>query len=133
MAPETKVNPHVDKGKVSSVIKIAGQGHLAETFLTAGKSFDEALGKGIIRDEEQANALSLVFSWMMRHGIDESILTTWLKTRPAIGGYNRSAAIMDDTQTFTPSGLGMKDTKEHEKAIKELRDEKYRRRDDDRD
>jgi hypothetical protein len=124
---DTKQAYHVDKGKTdSSVLKIAGQGHLAEEFLKAAKDFETALGKCVFRDEAQKNAVCIYKAHLEMFDMVTEIedLVNWLNGTCAIGGLNRSAAIMDDTGIYTPAGLGIKGGKDNEKAIKELREER---------
>lgn len=122
-----KVTPqHVDKGTLANVVKIVGQGKLALEFITAAKNFTEALARGIFRDEAQKNAVIIYNSHLKMFDMLDELddLTNFLVGTCSIGGYNRSASIMDDTGIYTPAGLGIKDSKEHEKAIKELREER---------
>jgi hypothetical protein len=125
---EVKAQAHVSKPSLTGVLKIAGQGRLAEQFITAGKEFHDSMARCVFRDEAQKNAVVIYKSHldMFEMTDEESDLVNWLNGTTAVGGYNRSAAIMDDTGQFTPSGLGIKDTKEHEKAIKELREDRMK-------
>lgn len=119
---------HVDKGSVSGVVKIVGQGRLAEKFIEAVKTFKEALAKARLRDEYQKNSIVIYFAHldMFEMKEEQEDLINHLIGTCSIGGFNISAAIMDDTGIYTPAGLGIKDSKEHEKAIKELREERNR-------
>lgn len=126
MAEQPKA--YVSKGARSSVVKIAGQGHLAEEFIQPPKNFKDALARAVIRDDAHNAAMNIYYSHLAMFDMetekeDEINLLTGTCS---IGGLNRSAAIMDDTQIYTPAGLGIKDSKEHEKAIKELREERNR-------
>jgi len=127
MAVETKPPQyHVDKGSVSGVVKIVGQSRLAEKFIEAVKTFKEALAKARLRDEYQKNSIVIYYAHleMFDMKIEQEDLINHLIGTCSIGGLNISAAIMDDTGIYTPAGLGIKDSKEHEEAIKELREER---------
>ncbi len=128
MADNTKGTPHVDKGNVTGVVKIAGQSRLAQEFITAAKTFKDALARAILRDEYQKNSIVIYKAHleMFKMTTELEDLVDHLVGTCSIGGLNRSASIMDDTGIYTPAGLGIKDTKEHEKAIKELREERNR-------
>ena len=129
---ENKGTPHVDKGTKANVLNIAGQSQLPEEFIKIGKEFDDALGKAVLRDEEQRNSLVLTKAWLLRHGLIEEveILTNWLASGPAIGGFNRSLAAMAYTGIYTPEGAGLKTSKESQKAMQELRQEKQKAKED---
>lgn len=114
------------RGSVEGVIKIAQPGQLAQEFITASKSFDEALARTTIRDEQQRNDIICYKAQLDLFEMTEEInqLTSWLTGAASIGGYNRSIAAMVGTGIYVPEGAGIKLSKENQKALMELQKER---------
>ncbi len=110
------------KGSIEGVIKIEGQGQLPQEFITIGKGFGEALGRCVLRDDNQRNAVILYKAQLEMFGLGEEIddLINWLNASAAVGGFNRSLAAMTYTGIYVPEGAGIKLSKENQKAIMEL-------------
>lgn len=111
-----------NSSKDGGVIKIISQSQLPQEFITIGKSFEEALGRCVIRDEEQKNNIIIYKAQLqmfeMRPEIED--LTNWLNASAAVGGFNRSLAAMTYTNLFMPEGAGIKISKENQKALMEM-------------
>lgn len=118
-------NPHVHidpGGSRDGVIKIVGQTQLPIEFLTIGKNFEEALGRCVMRDDNQRNAVNFYKAQLDLFGMWDEIqdLTNWLNSSAAVGGFNRSLAAMTHTGTIISEGLGVKVSKESRKALEEI-------------
>ena len=106
------------------VVKIVQQGQLPQEFITIGKSFEEALGRCVIRDEAQKNAIIIYKAQLemfdMRNEIQD--LTNWLNASCAVGGFNRSLAAMTHDMVYVVEGTGanIKINKESQKALMEI-------------
>jgi hypothetical protein len=123
MTTETKVQRKMPRQSgIEGVIHIAQPGQLANEFITSSKSFDEALAKCPIRDEQLRNAIICYKAQldMFEMTIEIGQLTSWLTGSSAVGGFNRSIAAMVGTGVYIPEGAGIKLTKESEKALMEL-------------
>jgi PHD/YefM family antitoxin component YafN of YafNO toxin-antitoxin module len=109
-------------GDVAGVIHIAQPGQLAQEFITVGKSFEEALGRCVIRDDDQKNAIIIYKAQLEMFSMIEEIkdLTNWLNAASAVGGFNRSLSAMVGTNIFVAEGAGIKLSKENQKALMEL-------------
>ncbi len=111
-----------EKGSVQGVIKIEEHGGLAKEFITIGRSFEEALGRCTLRDDEQKNAIIIYKAQLEIFEMDDEIqdLTNLLNASAAVGGYNRSLASMTETRIYVPEGAGIKMDKGTQKALMEL-------------
>jgi len=114
------------RGSIDGVVKIVGQSHLAQEFITIGLSFEEALGRCVLRDDDQKNCVIVYKAQLEMFDMWTEIqdLTNWLNASAAVGGFNRSLAAMTETQVFVAEGAGIKIPKESQKALLEL--QKYR-------
>ncbi len=110
------------EGSYEGVIKIEGTGQLPKEFLTVGRDFEDALGRAVIRDDNQRNAIILYKAQLELFDMWEEIkdLTSWLNASAAVGGFNRSLAAMTYTGIYVPEGAGIKLSKENQKALMEL-------------
>lgn len=110
------------KGREAGVIKIEDQGGLAKEFITIGRSFEEALGRCTIRDEEQKNAIIIYKAQLDIFDMDEEVqdLTNWLNASAAVGGFNRSLASMTETRIYVPEGAGIHMDKGTQKTLIEM-------------
>ena len=111
-----------EKGSLSGVVKIVGQTQLPQEFITIGKNFEEALGRCVLRDDEQKNAVIVYKAQLEMFGMWDEIddLTNWLNASAAVGGYNRSLAAMTHTMIFSPEGAGIKINKDSQRALLEM-------------
>lgn len=111
-----------EQGNVEGVIRIEGQGSLAKEFITVGRTFEEALGRCVIRDDHQRNALIVYKAQLELFGMEEEIsdLTNWLNASSAVGGYNRSLTAMTDIGIFMAEGAGLPLDKDSKKALLEM-------------
>ena len=111
-----------NKSNVSSVVKFVGQTQLPQEFITIGKSFEEALGRCTIRDDEQKNAIIIYKAQLEMFEMWEEIqdLTNLLNAASAVGGFNKSLAAMTHTGIYVPEGAGIKLSKDNQKALMEL-------------
>lgn len=112
------------------VLKIVKSGELAQEFITVGKSFEEALGRCTLRDDEQRNAIIIYKAQLELFDMEEEIkdLTNWLNAGAAVGGFNRSLAAMVGTGIYYPVGAGIKVNKEDQKALMEIQKQREYRR-----
>lgn len=110
------------KDGIGGVVKIVGQSQLPQEFITIGKSFEEALGRCVIRDERLKNAIILYKAQLELFDMDDEIqdLTNLLNAGAAVGGFNRSLAAMAHTMIYVPEGAGVKVSKETQKALTEI-------------
>lgn len=110
------------KSNIAGVIHIAQPGQIAQEFITAGKSFEEALGRCTIRDDEQKNAIIIYKAQLSLFLMTDEImdLTNLLNAASAVGGFNKSLAAMVATGIYVPEGAGIKLSKENQKALMEL-------------
>ena len=115
-----------ERGSVAGVVRIVGQTQLPQEFITVGRDFDAALGRTALRDDNQLNAVVLYKAKLEMFGMLDEIkdLTSWLNGRPAIGGFNRSQAIMAHTGIYVPEGAGIKVSKETQKALSQINRER---------
>ena len=127
MLTETSTEPEGQKKRlpkrdIAGVIHIAQPGQLAQEFITAGKSFEEALGRCTIRDDEQKNAIIIYKAQLTMFLMVDEItdLTNLLNAASAVGGFNKSLAAMVGTGIYVPEGAGIKLSKENQKALIEL-------------
>lgn len=109
-------------GSIDGVIKIEGQSQLPQEFITIGRSFDEALGRCVLRDDDQRNSVILYKAQLEMFKMFGEIkdLTSWLNASAAVGGFNRSLAAMTYTGIYVPEGAGIKMNKESQKALIEM-------------
>ena len=124
------------KGDIAGVIHIAQPGQLAQEFITVGKSFEEALGRCVIRDDEQKNAIIIYKAQLEMFDMITEIadLTSWLNAASAVGGFNRSLSAMVGTNIFVAEGAGIKLSKENQKALMEMQKQRAMgRREDDQE
>ena len=121
----------IPRGSVDGVLKIVKSGDLAQEFITVGKSFEEALGRCSIRDDEQRNAIIIYKAQLDLFGMNNEVqdLTNWVNAGSAVGGFNRSLAAMVGTGIYYPVGAGIKVGKEDQKALMEIQKQKDSRRD----
>ena len=123
------------KGSVAGVVRIVGQTQLPQEFITIGKEFEEALGRCVLRDDDQRNAIIIykaqleMFSML----IEIQDLTNWLNASAAVGGFNRSLAAMTYTGIYVPEGAGIKVSKENQKALMEMQKQRSMAKGRDRD
>ena len=127
-----------NKTNVSSVVKFVGQTQLPQEFITIGKSFEEALGRCTIRDDEQKNAIIIYKAQLEMFEMWNEIqdLTNFLNASSAVGGYNKSLAAMTHTGIYVPEGAGIKLSKQNQKALADIqknREERHSRRNGDND
>ena len=111
-----------DRGSLSGVVKIVGQTQLPQEFITIGKNFEEALGRCVLRDDAQKNAVIVYKAQLEMFDMWDEIddLTNWLNASAAVGGYNRSLAAMTHTMIYTPEGAGIKLSKDANKTLLEM-------------
>lgn len=126
---QTKTNPQQQgqkRGDVAGVVKIVGQSQLPQEFITIGKNFEEALGRCVLRDDEQKNAVIVYKAQLEMFEMWDEIqdLTNWLNASAAVGGFNRSLAAMTYTGIYVPEGAGIRFSKENQKVLKELQKER---------
>jgi len=119
-------------GSVEGIIEIEGQSNLAKEFITIGQSFEEALGRCVLRDDEQKNAIVIYKAQLEMFGMWDEIddLTNFLNASAAVGGFNRSLAAMTETGIYVADGAGIKLGKESQKALMELQKYKAMQRQD---
>lgn len=119
--PKNKEFKH-ERGDVAGVVRIVGHAQLPQEFITIGKNFEEALGRCVLRDDEQKNAIIIYKAQLEMFGLLNEIqdLTNWLNASAAVGGYNRSLAAMSHTGIYVPEGAGIKISKENQKALMEM-------------
>jgi len=120
----------IPKSSVDGVLKIVKSGELAQEFITVGKSFEEALGRCSIRDDEQRNAIIIYKAQLdLFEMVDEvEDLTNWVNAGSAVGGFNRSLAAMVGTGIYFPVCAGIKVGKEDQKALMEIQKQRESRR-----
>jgi len=121
----------IPRSSVDGVLKIVKSGDLAQEFITVGKSFEEALGRCSIRDDEQRNAIIIYKAQLDLFGMNNEVqdLTNWVNAGSAVGGFNRSLAAMVGTGIYYPVGAGIKVGKEDQKALMEIQKQRDSRRD----
>ncbi len=109
-------------GSVEGIIEIESQSQLPQEFITIGQSFEEALGRCVLRDDDQKNCVIIYKAQLEMFDMWEEIqdLTNWLNASAAVGGFNRSLAAMTHTGIIVSEGLGIKISKESQKALAEL-------------
>lgn len=107
------------KEHTSTVVKIAGMGGLSTEFITAGATLDEAIGRGVVRDDLQKNAIYLYIAQLDMFHMDpeKEHLRHWLNLSAAVKGFNRSLASMTDVKIYTPEGAGIPMSKNTEKLL----------------
>ncbi len=110
------------RGDLAGVVKVVGSSQLPQEFITIGKSFEEALGRCVLRDDAQKNAVIIYKAQLEMFGMWDEIqdLTNWLNASAAVGGFNRSLAAMTYTHIYVPEGAGIKVSKENQKALMEM-------------
>lgn len=94
---------HKEK-KLKGVVQSLGRASLPREFITIGEDFDAALGRCILRDDVQKNAVSIYKSQLEMFGLWEEIaqLTSWLNSSPAVGGINREQALEGHVGIYVP-------------------------------
>ena len=107
------------KGSESGVIKVVGSTQLPQEFITIGKTFEEALGRAVLRDDKQKNAVILYKAQLEMFDLEDEIqdLTNWLNASAAVGGYNRLQAIMAHVGIVIPEAAGVKLSKQGSKEF----------------
>ncbi len=111
------------KGSVKGVVSdILTNKNLPNEFITIGKSFEDALGRCVLRDDNQKNAVVIYAAQLAMFEMWDEIddLTNWLNASAAVGGFNRSLAAMTYTGIFVSEGAGIKFSKENQKALIEM-------------
>ena len=111
-----------ERGSIPGVVQFAGQNQLPQEFITIGKNFEEALGRCVLRDDIQKNAVVIYKAQlgMFNMFLEIGDLTNWLNASAAVGGYNRSLAAMTHTGIYVPEGAGIKMSKETQKTLLEM-------------
>ena len=109
----------VSRGGIEGVVKIVGSSPLAKEFIEVGKSFEEALGRCVIIDQNQQNLIILYKAQLDMFELWDEVrdLTNWLNASIAVGGFNRSLAAMVATNIYVPEGAGIKLSKESVKVL----------------
>lgn len=125
-APE-KSGQKVDRSRFNGgVVKIVGQTQLPQEFITIGRSFEDALGRCTLRDDQQRNDVIIYkaqLEMFNKHNeLEKEIedLTSFLNASAAVGGFNRSLAAMTHTGIYVPEGAGIKVSKENQRALMEM-------------
>ena len=110
------------QGSYEGVVKLLGKSQLPQEFITVGRSFDDALGRCVLRDDNQRNAVILYKAQLELFEMWDEIgdLISWLNASAAVGGFNRSLAAMTYTGIYVPEGAGIKLHKDNQKALMEL-------------
>jgi hypothetical protein len=111
------------RGSLEGVVHdVIGIKNLPQEFITIGKNFDEALGRCVLRDDEQRNAVIIYKAQLEMFEMFDEIqhLTNWLNASAAVGGFNRSQAIMAHARVYLPEGAGVKVDKNTQKALMEM-------------
>ena len=127
-----KKNGKRDFSSVSGVVQFVGQSQFEQELLAVGKDFDEALGRCVIRDEWQRNAIILYKAQLDMFGMATEIrdLTSFLNASAAIGGhYNRELATMAHVGIYVPPLSNPKERK----AFMEYQQMRSKSKDMDRD
>ena len=111
-----------ERGDVDGVIKIERQSQLPQEFITVGRTFEEALGRAVLRDDKQKNDVILYAAQLRMFEMWDELddLTAWLNASAAVGGFNRSLAAMTYTGIFVAEGAGIKMDKETTKSLMEI-------------
>jgi len=119
-----------DKGSAEGIIKLESTSQLPQEFIKVGKDFEEALGRCVLRDDNQKTDIILYKAQLDLFNMTDEVknLTAWLNASPAVGGFNRSLAAMTYTGIYVPEGAGVKMSKESHKLIMEAQQAKERAR-----
>ena len=129
----TNPKPNFDnkRGSIEGVIAIEGQGQLPQEFITIGNSFDEALGRCVLRDDDQKNAVIIYKAQLELFEMNDEIdhLTAWLNASAAVGGINRKQAGMTYTGIWVPDDLN----KNAAKQLKEYNEYRANMRQDEKE
>ena len=114
-------------GTVGGIYDTEGQTLLPHEFITGGKTFDEALGKCIFRDEAQKNAVIMWKAKLEEFHNEAGIqmIIDLLNGSRGVGGINNSLASMAHTMIYLPEGAGIKVGKNAEKInLERLREQR---------
>jgi len=92
---------------------------LAKEFITVGKTLEESMGRTVFIDDRQLNSVIALYRKLVKFHNIEGLkhLKMFLDGRPAIGGYNRSQALMSGAQIVVGEALGVKLGKDSMKFI----------------
>lgn len=121
--------------KIAGVVHMVNSTQLPQEFITIGKTFEEALGRCRIRDDNQKNFFILYKTQLEEFELTDEIneLTSLLNASAAVGGFNISAAIMAHTGIYVPEGAGIKLGKEQYKQLMEAQRIRRKEREDKED
>lgn len=111
-------NTGKDGKGAGDILTDAAESYFPSELMKASAGFEAALANCNLRDEEQRNAviaLAHQFNMFnMTKGLQD--LTNFLNGSISIGGYSRVLAVSAHNKVLYPSALGVKLTKEGEKA-----------------
>jgi hypothetical protein len=122
--PET-INKNSNNGHrdVLNILKLEGSNQLPQEFITVGKTFEEALGRCTIVDQKQRSGIITykdhlsMFKSTELHRIPS--LTSFLNASSAVGGINKSLAVMAYDGIYVPEGAGIHLSKQGSKEYSE--------------
>lgn len=89
-------------------------GKFAQELITAGKTFEEALGRTVFRTERQKVATILLKQHLEEFGLTQRIngLTDLMNAAAAVDGVGRRQALQSDIGIYEPNSAGGKLTKQ---------------------
>ena len=131
----TNQNKDTKHGSLEGVVRdVIANKNMPMEFITAAKSFEDALARCVIRDEQSLNDIILLYDQFMDFGMMDEIeilLTKKLIGGTSVGGFNRSLAAMTYSRIYDPQGAGVKSDKNTQKALMEI--QRQRRNSDEED
>ena len=119
--------------RIKGVVQSLGRGSIPREFITIGEDFSSALGRCVLRDEEQRNAIIIYKAQLEMFDLDYEIqdLTDLLNASSAVGGRNREQALEAHVGILRAKGLELKDGKVKKKKNGSIEISKTRGNDND--
>lgn len=105
-------------GSREDMLGDAGENYFPSELMRANETFEAALANCVIRDEEQRNAIITLAAQFRMFDMTDGLqdLINFLNGSISIGGYSRVLSVSAHNKVLYPSALGVKLSKEGEKA-----------------
>lgn len=127
------MNDLKDTSRFKGVVADSGDQLFPKELITVGKTRKDALGRDILRDEQQRNALIIYVAQLKMFDMvtEQDDVRDWLNASPAIDGVNRRQALMGWVRIYEPVSAGGNVDKNTQKALIETQRQRLERQKED--
>ncbi len=114
-----EIHPSRQGGEAGVVRFLDQSSRLDKELLTIGSTIEEAIGRAVIRDDNQRNKIIRYFARLMDcHLIPQlDVLRIWINASFAVGGHQRDEALMANAKLWVPEGGRRMDKKQMMKFL----------------